>query len=103
MGGDEDIYQAVLEVFLADVPRQLATIAYLETVNEEVELNREEIRRSAHSLKSAAANIGGDSMSQSAASFERVAGEATPEELRNHFRQLTSEFDQLKLALLPDQ
>lgn len=97
MGGDEEIYEAVLEVFLEDVPKQLATIRYLESGGEEgAKFDREEIRRTAHSLKSAAANIGGDAMSHTAAEFEKVAEEADAEELLRWYRNLSAEFEKLK-------
>ncbi len=74
--GDRELYDEVVEVFIDDTPRQL-------TVLEEALGNgdKETVRRQAHSLKSAAANIGGEALRSASSELEEIALEADDEVL----------------------
>ena len=68
MGGDEELYEEIFSLFLEDAPIQLDLL--LDAFKRE---DRTVVHRQAHSLKSAAGNIGGERMSRACERFERAA------------------------------
>lgn len=57
MGDDEELYGEVLDVFFEDVPVQLTVLRQAHDANDHPTAERQ-----AHSLKSAAGNVGADEM-----------------------------------------
>lgn len=74
MMGNEDLARRVVRRFLSDAPRQLAALA--EAVSQS---DAEAARLAAHSLKGAAANVGGTQVSSTAKRVEMMgkAGDLT--------------------------
>ncbi len=68
MGGDEELYAEILELFLDDAPKQLEILST--ALRQE---DRTVAQRQAHSLKSAAGNVGGTRMALVCEQFERNA------------------------------
>ncbi|MCB0323225.1 MAG: Hpt domain-containing protein [Bdellovibrionales bacterium] len=90
MGGDEEIYQEVWEVFSDDVPTQLEELKRLLQANE-----RQTAERIAHSLKSAAGNVGAEQMSRTAAELEKRMSSAPNEDLNGLFDSLKQKFEEV--------
>jgi HPt (histidine-containing phosphotransfer) domain-containing protein len=67
MGGDEELYAEILDVFFEDVPQQIELL--LSALQSS---DRATGERQAHSLKSAAANIGAEKMRSACAEGERA-------------------------------
>ena len=88
--GDEDIYEAVVEIFLEDTPQQLALLD--EALEGEDFVTAE---RQAHSMKSAAANIGATVFSNRAKELEHKVGKSSLEELINLAQQLKEDMDKI--------
>jgi HPt (histidine-containing phosphotransfer) domain-containing protein len=92
--GDRELYDEVVVVFLDDTPKQLRILE--EAVKSD---DRTLVRRQAHSLKSAAANIGGEALSGVAYALETSALEADDEAIDSAVRNIILEFDRLKQEL----
>jgi len=96
MGGDTEIYDEVLVIFLEDSPTQFESISYLDNPNvSEGEVDRIVVHRVAHSLRSAAGNIGGDAMQQKASELEGIAATGSMKELASFFKELRGEYDKV--------
>ncbi len=67
MGGDEELYREVLAVFFDDVPKQLELLRSAFAAKDMATAERQ-----AHSLKSAAGNIGADEMRDACLAAERA-------------------------------
>ena len=87
IGGDEQLYDEVLELFLEDVPIQ---ISKLDTAV--VSLDRAVIERQVHSIKSAAANVGAEALRAICFDAEPVAQSAAQEALLDLVKQIHVEF-----------
>ena len=87
IGGDEELYDEVVEIFFDDTPGQLQVLkkALLEG-------DRILGERQAHSLKSAAANIGAEAMQAACLKAERSFKAASPEDLAENVRRIELEF-----------
>lgn len=87
LGGDEDLYLEIANVFLEDTPRQLRVLQDALQRDE-----RGEFTRIAHSLKSASGTIGAESMRLIAAKLERIGATAHCDELTECVRELEQLF-----------
>jgi CheY-like chemotaxis protein/HPt (histidine-containing phosphotransfer) domain-containing protein len=91
---DADLIRTVTECFLEDIPRQLAVLKGCLEAGDAAGLERQ-----AHSIKSAAANVGGKRLQAEAAALEKVAngGDLTAVALR--MAELETQFVVLRQAM----
>ncbi|MEN6308528.1 MAG: PocR ligand-binding domain-containing protein [Anaerohalosphaeraceae bacterium] len=92
--GDEETANAVLDIFLDDIPRQLEAIKAAMDACDPVTLER-----IAHSIKGAAANIGGEALREVAAEIERACKDGNVEFACQHSTELEQQFQQLREAI----
>ena len=86
LGGDEALLTEVVKLFLDDCPRRLTAIkAALDAGN------GEEIRKAAHGLKGAAANLSATGLFQASAVLERLGAEQRIDAARSAWRMLSGE------------
>jgi HPt (histidine-containing phosphotransfer) domain-containing protein len=86
--GDVELYDEIVQVFVDDAPVQLNKLKdALEEPNIEV------VHRQAHSLKSSAANIGAEAMSEVAYKMEKSALSESLEVLKSMFAELQEAFE----------
>jgi CheY-like chemotaxis protein len=86
LGGDEVLFQDVIQVFLADCPVRLAAIkAAIDSGD------AEEIRRTSHALKGAAGNLSANGLFEAARTLERLGAENRIEAARAAWRTLSVE------------
>jgi signal transduction histidine kinase/DNA-binding response OmpR family regulator/HPt (histidine-containing phosphotransfer) domain-containing protein len=95
---DEDLAHEVVDCFLEDIPRQIAA---LRNFIEEGDTNGAE--RQAHTIKGAAANVGGERLREAAYKIEMAArGEFPLESVKACLADLEGQFDALRLAMTGD-
>jgi two-component system, sensor histidine kinase and response regulator len=82
LGGDEQLFNEVIQVFLETCPRQLAEIKAAVA-----QKNTEAVRTSAHALKGAAGNLSAPALFTAAAALEHVASEKRLDALEPAWRQ----------------
>lgn len=87
LGGDEELYHDVFAIFAEDTPLQLAALSAAIQSQQ-----RSEVERLSHSLKSAAANVGGERMRHVALRMESLAREDTLVDIPALFQNLSDEF-----------
>ena len=94
LDSDEALYQEVVEVFCEDTPIQLEKLqqAYEAKVVSEV-------TRISHSLKSAAANIGGDRMSAASKRAEMASKTGSLDGLAQLIGEIRKEFEAITSQL----
>ncbi len=94
MMGDAEMTQAVIEVFLDDIPKQIESLkAAIDAAETET------VKRIAHTIKGAAANVGGESLRQLAAEMEHACKEGRMPSASDGYPKLQNEFEQLKNAM----
>src|SRR6185436_4338504 len=86
LGGDEHLRARVIKVFLEDCPARLAAIKTAVDGRD-----AEQIRRAAHALKGAAANLSADGLVRATQVLERIGGEARLDAADAAWRQLSVE------------
>ena len=86
LGGDEQLFMDVIQLFLHDCPLRLAAIK--EAVDER---DPEKIRTTAHALKGAAANLSAAGLFDAAAVLERIGAEARVNAAEAGWRRLAAE------------
>ena len=69
LGGDEELYQEVVSIFVEDIPNQLQALEQA-LGSQDVEAST----RIAHSIKGASSNIGAEAMQAAALKAEAFAG-----------------------------
>lgn len=96
MGGSHgnQILTQVIEEFLEDLPQQVKAIE-----SAIAQLDAEALRKSAHSLRSSSANLGGIALSEFCAELERLAQAGEVTSAMKQLDQLYTERDQLKALL----
>lgn len=94
MGGDEELLKEVLQIFINDVPKKL-----FELHDAFDKQDRELIRRAAHSIKGASANIAADCVRAVAFKLEKMADEADPDDIRQLLEALEHEIRRLETAI----
>jgi len=91
---DEVLATNIVSSFLDDAPRQITALhRYLEAGD------LESVRRQAHSLKGASANVGGEVLLRIAFAMEKSATEGDLNEVRRGLPELELQFDRLKLEM----
>jgi HPt (histidine-containing phosphotransfer) domain-containing protein len=86
VGGDEDLRDDVIRLFLTDCPKRLAAIK-IAVDRRDAEL----IRTTAHELKGAAGNLAATGLFEAAAILERVGAESRMSAAEPAWRRLSSE------------
>jgi CheY-like chemotaxis protein/HPt (histidine-containing phosphotransfer) domain-containing protein len=92
--GDTEIAKMVIEVFLDDIPKQIESLKCSLETNDVATTER-----IAHSIKGAAANIGGQALCQLAAEIEAACKDGRLESVTDRCPDLEHRFDRLKEAL----
>ena len=91
---DEDLARIVIEGFLEDIPRQIAGLkAYLEAGD------AAGTERQAHTIKGAAANVGGERLREVAFEMEKAAKAEDLSAAARHMAELEAQFDRLRQAM----
>jgi CheY-like chemotaxis protein len=94
VAGDEELMEDVIRLFLDNCPQQLAAIrAAVEQRNPEL------VRTTAHALKGAAGNLGGNGLFEAASILERVGAESRLDAAEAAWRRLSAEAANLADAL----
>ncbi|MBN1866723.1 Hpt domain-containing protein [Candidatus Sumerlaeota bacterium] len=93
LGGDEDLADRVLEVFLEDAARQIEELRQLGETGD-----REGVARRAHSIKSAAGSVGATVVAAAALDVELAARESAAD-IAGPIAVVCGSFDRFKTAL----
>ncbi len=92
--GDKALIERIVDVFLEDIPRQI------ETLKDQIKGgDPESIQRQAHSIKGAAANVGGEALRCVAFEMEKTSGARDMEKVKSLLPQLEMGFEQLRQAM----
>jgi CheY-like chemotaxis protein/HPt (histidine-containing phosphotransfer) domain-containing protein len=92
--GDEDIAEKIIEVFLDDIPKQI------ESLKQSLDAcDSETIHRIVHSIKGAAANVGGEALRELAAQVEKACKEGDLGLVSDSCPRLESQFNDLKKVM----
>ena len=92
--GDEELAAKVMEVFLEDTPRQL------QALREHLQIgDAHACGRQAHSIKAAAANVGGERLREVAFKMEKAADAGELDVVKNALAELESRFVELSDAI----
>jgi len=91
---DEELASKVIEGFLLDIPRQIEALKGFVAAGDV-----EKARLQAHSIKGAAANVGGRALSEAAYNLEKAGRNGTVEAVAGLLPQLESQFARLKHAM----
>jgi HPt (histidine-containing phosphotransfer) domain-containing protein len=94
LGGDEQLVQEVVRLFLDDCPRRLADLKAAVEARD-----AEQIRTTAHALKGAAGNLSAMALFEAARTLERMAHENQLDAADAVWRQLSTEADHVLDAL----
>jgi PAS domain S-box-containing protein len=98
MMGDEDLARTVVEGFLEDIPRQLAVLRkFIESGD------TRDAERTAHNIKGASANVGGQILSRVALEIEKAGKAGDMYLVKAHMAELDAQFDRLKTAMTERQ
>ena len=93
--GNADFACIVAKAFLSDIPGQIEALrGYLEAGD-----NIQAVQRQAHSIKGAAANVGGEALRVVAYEMEKAANAGQLEAVSGRLPELEMQFDRLKMAL----
>ena len=93
--GDDEIVKAVIEAFIGEMPSQL------ELLKQEIEAsNIDGATAMAHKIKGAAANVGGEALSQVALRLESAGREGDLREMVDAFPELETQVNLLQTSLL---
>jgi HPt (histidine-containing phosphotransfer) domain-containing protein len=92
--GDEEMAQTMIEIFLDDIPKQI------ESLKRSLEASdAETVKRIAHSIKGAAANIGGKVLRELAGEIEKACKDGNFESVNDCYPELEHQFNRLKEAI----
>ena len=91
LGGDEELYQEIVLIFLDDAPKQISSLKEAFNLSD-----YQTAMRVAHSLKSASASVGAVSFQKIAFKIEKLLSENDVDQAKKHFEGLVSSFDELK-------
>jgi CheY-like chemotaxis protein/HPt (histidine-containing phosphotransfer) domain-containing protein len=95
MMGDKDLAKIILEGFIIDLPKQIETMEQYVQSN-----NITGCERQAHTIKGAAANVGGTALSAIAALMEQTMKDGDLAVFTTKISELREMFDKLKNAML---
>ena len=92
--GDKEIAADILEIFMADIPRQIEALrGFLEAGN------AAESERHAHTIKGASANVGAEALQALASEMEKAGKAGDIESMKAHLDELSTTFQALKQAI----
>ncbi len=94
MMGDVETAEMIIEIFLDDIPMQLDA---LKQSMEAMDITT--MKRVAHTIKGAAANVGGNALKETAAQIEQACSDNQIEFIHNHWAELASRVEELKVVL----
>jgi PAS domain S-box-containing protein len=94
MMGDQELVSAVIEGFLASIPHEIDVLKEMVA-----SADAHSAGRQAHSIKGAAANVGGERMRQVALAMERAADEGNLTAVNEKMEELDAQFLLLREAL----
>ena len=92
--GDEETAKVVLDIFLEDIPKQLDAVKAAMDACDPAAL-----ARVAHSIKGAAANIGGEALRETAAEIEQACKAGKTDLSGLYYPELQRQFLRLKDAI----
>jgi len=92
---DEELYQEILALFLADYPSQIQNLQYAIDLHDQ-----ETSHRVAHSMKSAAGNVGAITVSNVARDIERAAQNGDMLRVEQLFSELQAELEKLQAYIV---
>ena len=95
LDGRHSLAQTVLKTFLATVPGQIAALAKAVNDNDAVTA-----RRTAHSIKGAAANVGGQELSNAARRAENLGAAGDLKSVAALLSELENELERLRPELI---
>jgi HPt (histidine-containing phosphotransfer) domain-containing protein len=91
---DEELVRTVAKGFLEDIPRQIEALrGYL------ADGDGPGAERQAHTIRGAAANVGGELLRAVAFEMEKAAKDVDLDLARGHTAELEAQFDRLKRAM----
>jgi PAS domain S-box-containing protein len=91
MMGEEEMAEKIINIFLDDIPKQI------ESLKQALDAcDTETFQRIAHSIKGAAANVGGEALRELAAQVEKACKEGNFESISDRCALLESQFIRLK-------
>ncbi len=94
--GDENFAKELIEIFLDDIPKQIESLNHsLETSDTKT------VGRIAHTIKGAAANVGGQALCELAGIIETACHDGNVEFIQEHWPELALQFNRLKKAMKP--
>jgi HPt (histidine-containing phosphotransfer) domain-containing protein len=92
--GDEDFARTVVKAFLSDIPAQIAALkGHLASGN------MQGVERCAHSIKGAAANVGGESLRAAAHEMEKAGKACHREDIKSRLSEMETQFSRLRDAM----
>ncbi len=94
VGGDEELLQSIVNLFLEDAPRQIEALKEAHKKK-----NASEIRRQAHTLKGASGNTGAVVMHRVAFQIEKAVESGNLDKAASLIRMIEIEFERLKRNL----
>ena len=94
MMGDTELVDEVLDAFLQDMPPQIELLKRLLAANDQAESGR-----IAHSIKGAAANVGGKRLRKVAQAMETAAREGNLDAVRDAMGELEKQFEELRESI----
>ncbi|MDO8834528.1 MAG: response regulator, partial [Vicinamibacterales bacterium] len=96
--GDEDLAAAIVTGFLGDLPRQIDALRGFVAAGDPAAVERQ-----VHTIKGAAANVGGTAVGASAAVIERAARAGDLRAVERNLASLLEAFDRLKRAMRQEE
>ena len=94
MDGDEHLYEEIVSIFLADAPSQIDKLKIALAAEDRIVGERH-----AHSLKSAAANIGANTLRDACAAAEKDFAKANMIVIMKYVERIEAEFVKVKQQL----
>ena len=95
---DEELARTILDGFLEDIPQQIQALR--EFVDDG---NAPGAERQAHTIKGAAANVGGEALRAAAFEIEKAGKACDLEAVRDRMTDLETQFDRLRVAITKDR
>ncbi len=92
VGDDREFYQELLEIFLEDAPERMS-----ELLSALAASDSEQVARSAHSIKGAAANLSATVVRDEALEIEQIGRSGNLDGLEVKVKQLQGSLDQLAI------
>ncbi len=98
LDGDKELLKEICDLFIDDAPKQMGVLKQA-MENSDTDMTE----RQAHSIKSASANIGADSLSEKAMVIELSAKDKNLNDVKNLYKGLENEFEKVMQMLKEQQ